>query len=162
MRTDVYRLILFLGFLGFTNLLHAQEFLREEIRTKSTLPSGTELNRHQHLESGIDLPVLRALPPSNDDCANAIPLTVGASCISGTTVGASIEAGENNTCNANPDQSVWYNFVATRADMYVAIDLTASSGCFLGSSRRQLRLLDFDRKSRSRCTFSPPGHAVGC
>lgn len=66
-----------------------------------------------------------ATAPANDDCAGAFPLTAGAECVG--TVGTTLLATESlpaDSCNgflgvANDD--VWYSFVATQADMTVAV-----------------------------------------
>lgn len=54
--------------------------------------------------------------PANDDCAGAVALTVNADfdcaiVTPGTTVSATESMEEN--CNGNPDDDVWYSFVAT-------------------------------------------------
>ncbi len=79
---------------------------------------------------------LLSAPPPNDNCASATSLVVGAACVTGTTREATVQAGEVFDCNsAYPiDQSVWYRFTATSANMYVTVNLTATSGCYLGSA----------------------------
>lgn len=57
-------------------------------------------------------------PPANDLCANAISLTSNPTCIttSGTTLGATNSGLAGSLCGgfvANPDDDVWYTFVAT-------------------------------------------------
>jgi hypothetical protein len=57
------------------------------------------------------------VPPANDDCSGAVALTVNAdySCnvvTAGTTVNAT-ESMEADPCYGNPDDDVWYSFVAT-------------------------------------------------
>ncbi|GAB3860337.1 hypothetical protein GCM10028822_38070 [Hymenobacter terrigena] len=56
-------------------------------------------------------------PPANDDCANAVTLTPGATCTAttGTTVGAtqSLPAIVCGGFTGNADDDVWYKFVAT-------------------------------------------------
>lgn len=56
-----------------------------------------------------------ATPPSNNDCSNAISLNVTSSCVptSGTTVGATPASFAG--CAGNPDDDVWYQFIATDA-----------------------------------------------
>jgi hypothetical protein len=75
-------------------------------------------------------------PPANDNCANAQPLTSGGACVNGTTVQATVQAGEVFGCQAPfiPTQTVWYSFVATSTQMYVQTDLLTTSGCWLGSA----------------------------
>jgi hypothetical protein len=57
-------------------------------------------------------------PPVNDVCANAISLSSNPTCITtaGTTLGATNSSLPGNLCGgfvANPDDDVWYSFVAT-------------------------------------------------
>ncbi|WP_170865248.1 beta strand repeat-containing protein [Hymenobacter psychrotolerans] len=66
-----------------------------------------------------------ALPPVNDECADAIALTPGAagaacSAVSGTTTGgtASTAAG---TCVGTADDDVWYSFVATNTSHTIRV-----------------------------------------
>jgi len=71
--------------------------------------------------------------PANDNCANAVTLTPGDPCISGTTVGASTETGELGGCNTG-NQSVWYSFVADNDSMDVTVGWESSTGCYFGSA----------------------------
>jgi len=70
-------------------------------------------------------------PPANDDCANAVLLTPGAtltctSPVSGTTVGAT-QSQSVGTCFGNPDDDVWYKFVATgTAHSIITANVTGS------------------------------------
>lgn len=63
--------------------------------------------------------------PANDDCANATTLTVGATCtpVSGTTVNAtqSVAPILCNTLTAAAALDVWYQFVATAANLNVTV-----------------------------------------
>lgn len=57
-------------------------------------------------------------PPANDLCANAISLTSNPTCVTtaGTTLGATNSGLAGNLCGgfvANPDDDVWYSFVAS-------------------------------------------------
>lgn len=72
--------------------------------------------------------------PVNDNCVNAILLTVNAACVTGTNKEGTIQAGENSACQGAITKSVWYRFVATGAIMYVEVERTVSSGCFLSSA----------------------------
>ena len=70
-------------------------------------------------------------PPPNDDCANAIELLPSPSCnpIAGTTESASASIPGLVTCsgfNGNPNDDVWYSFVATSTDH--TVNVTPSSG----------------------------------
>ncbi|MBC7887664.1 MAG: hypothetical protein H7Z13_07225 [Ferruginibacter sp.] len=61
-------------------------------------------------------------PPANDDCANAISLTQGASCVNtlGTTTAATLSMAAS-PCFGNPDDDVWYSFVATATSAIITI-----------------------------------------
>ncbi len=112
--------------------LHAQDNAKFSL-TDNHVVSDSE----SELVSGfktVDFAKLNLAPPSNDDCVNATPLTIGAACINGTTVGSTVQAGESFGCNAGATQSVWYSFVATSTKMFITIDRTAGSGCYLSSS----------------------------
>ena len=57
-------------------------------------------------------------PPANDDCANAVTVTVNpdtncGSVTSGTTSGGTSSAVAVGTCTGTPDDDVWYKFIAT-------------------------------------------------
>ena len=83
-------------------------------------------------------------PPANDDCANAIDLTVNndldcAVVTPGTIAGATPSAEPNATCVGTADDDVWYTFTATN-DLHVVslINLVGSTsdmsmGIFEGS-----------------------------
>ena len=66
-----------------------------------------------------------APPPANDDCANAIALTVNnnISCsntTSGTTAGATASPQPDNA-TGTPNNDVWFTFVATATDHHVSL-----------------------------------------
>lgn len=134
MNSKLYVLLCITGLLSLSFLSSAQELLIDQIKIKNTSENLKEISTQITSANFPGTNSLRLPPPLNDDCSNARSIVVGDPCISGTTISGSIESGENSTCNTSPDQSVWYSFVATQTDMYVAIDLTASSGCFLGST----------------------------
>lgn len=61
-------------------------------------------------------------PPANDDCADAIDLTVNpdlncAVVTAGTISGGTASAEANASCGGNPNNDVWYTFTAT-ADLH--------------------------------------------
>src|SRR4030095_6254163 len=72
--------------------------------------------------------------PINDDCANAITLTINAPCVNGSNKESTIQAGENSGCQGAITKSVWYKFVASSTSLYVEVERTASSGCYLSSA----------------------------
>lgn len=67
----------------------------------------------------------RALPPANDDCANAVTLVPNADLLCGTTVpGTLIEATDSNEGDNGagaPDDDVWYKFVATASTHRISL-----------------------------------------
>lgn len=71
-------------------------------------------------------------PPSNDDCASATVLTVGAACISGTTNTATVQGGEYLCISPGggiSPETVWYRFTATSTSMVLGVVLTNSTNC---------------------------------
>ncbi len=73
-------------------------------------------------------------PPVNDNCVNAISVTVNGLIVSGVTQNATLEAGELTDCAiAGSTQSVWYYFTATATSISVSVNSTAG-GCFLSSA----------------------------
>lgn len=72
-------------------------------------------------------------PPSNDNCANAIPLTVSSgslcsSSLAGTTLSATDSGVAVTPCSGTADDDVWYSFVATSAAHTVALTNVVSVG----------------------------------
>jgi Fibronectin type III domain. len=72
-------------------------------------------------------------PPANDECANAIPLTVSAgslcaNAVSGTTASATNSGVAVSPCTGTADDDVWYSFVATSATHVVALTNVVSVG----------------------------------
>ncbi|KFF03610.1 hypothetical protein IX38_11620 [Chryseobacterium luteum] len=71
-------------------------------------------------------------PPANDNCGGAIGLTVNpdlacGATTAGNTLGASLSIAAT-PCNGNPDDDVWYSFVATAASHIVALSNVVSTG----------------------------------
>jgi hypothetical protein len=66
-------------------------------------------------------------PPANDNCAGATSLTPGGTCTytAGTTAGATT-SGLAATCGGNPDDDVWYSFVASATSHIVNVAGAAS------------------------------------
>ena len=56
------------------------------------------------------VPGAAALPPVNDDFANATPLSGDKGSQAGTTIDATAETGEPNHAGLPPDASVWYSW----------------------------------------------------
>jgi len=63
-------------------------------------------------------------PPANDDCTAAVALTVGTfgncAATAGTLAGAT-DSGEGDNGNGNPNDDVWYTFVATAESHIIAL-----------------------------------------
>jgi hypothetical protein len=89
---------------------------------------------------GDTLPAPFSPPPANDDCAAGLGATYtlfpGAACTNGSLNGAggspaaTVQAGETFGCMAGPPvRSVWYNFTATSANMWVSIESTGALVC---------------------------------
>ncbi len=71
------------------------------------------------------------IPPSNDECSTALPVTVNplltcTTSTAGTVLGATASAVPNTTCFGNANDDVWFSFVATQTSH--AISLTNVSG----------------------------------
>ncbi len=144
-------LLLLVAFCVFTNTfaqtnypgqldLNKVENIEYQIITAPASLAGSEINQNfittpvQRSAASNSGPLSPAAIPANDDCANAILLTVNAPCITGTNKESTIQAVENAACQGAITKSVWYRFVATAALMYVEVERTASSGCYLSSA----------------------------
>jgi hypothetical protein len=62
-------------------------------------------------------------PPANDDCANAIALTLDAAAVSGNTANATQSVAG---CTGNANDDVWYSFTTASAGTYI-ITVTSSA-----------------------------------
>ena len=72
------------------------------------------------------------LPPANDNCSGAVLLTVNPDLACGTTtpantLGASLSMAAA-PCNGNPDDDVWFKFVATSSTHTIALSNIVSTG----------------------------------
>ena len=70
---------------------------------------------------------------TNTSSATATPLTINATCESGSTCnGANLPAGTATSCTLFnvPNPGVWYSFVATDAEMNVIVDNVSPLACF--------------------------------
>jgi SprB repeat len=69
---------------------------------------------------------------ANDNCANAIALTVNGTALAGNTCGT-LEAGELVDCApTGTNQSVWYSFIATASNM--AVTVVSTGTCYVSSA----------------------------
>ena len=80
---------------------------------------------------------LAPTPPSNDDCASATTLTVGAASTAGTVWLATASSGAPSGCAGDPDDDVWYKFVATSTNTSITL---SSIGTNLSSSGTMTQL----------------------
>ena len=66
------------------------------------------------------------LPPANDNCTGAIALVPGVSCV--PTTGTTLAATESlpNNCAGDPNDDVWYSFVATGSTHNVTVTSSTS------------------------------------
>ena len=65
-------------------------------------------------------------PPANDDCTNAVSLTVNpdyacGSVTAGTVAGATDSGADDATCYGTPNNDVWYSFMATATSHKVSL-----------------------------------------
>jgi trimeric autotransporter adhesin len=80
-------------------------------------------------------------PPGNDECANAYLVPTSVSCTNsrGTITGATASAGVPiGACTGNPDDDVWYKFVAQKTNPTITL---SNIGINLSSSGSRLQLL---------------------
>ena len=71
--------------------------------------------------------------PTNTSCATAIPLTVNASCVTGSTCGgATLPGGLSTACSLFnvPNPGVWYSFVASATEMNISVNNVSPLACF--------------------------------
>jgi len=72
-------------------------------------------------------------PPANDECTNAVQLTVNANAqcsnpVAGYTLGATDSGVATGTCYGNPDDDVWYKFTATASTHLISLSNIVSIG----------------------------------
>src|SRR6185369_3520752 len=61
-------------------------------------------------------------PPANDNCANAISITMGASCnVTTASIGYATNSGAPGCNGAVADDDIWFSFVATDDSCIVKI-----------------------------------------
>jgi len=64
--------------------------------------------------------------PSNDNCENALPVTINVdlnctSLVSGTLLGATASPQSQASCSGSEDDDVWFSFVATNSTHYIEL-----------------------------------------
>lgn len=128
---------------GGTNVLNASDLGNVTSYTLSTAlsPSTTYYytitSYNTYTDSGTGCTVrsfttTSAAAPANDNCSGAIALTVNpnltcASVTAGNTLGASLSMAAT-PCSGNPDDDVWYSFVATGTSHVVTLSSIVSTG----------------------------------
>lgn len=78
-------------------------------------------------------------PPANDDCANAVPLTVNptltcTTVTAGTTTSATNSNVSTGSCSGTPDDDVWYTFTATGVSHVITLSDIVSTGIYSSTS----------------------------
>lgn len=70
--------------------------------------------------------------PANDECANAVALTVNPDLACGATTAGNTLGATNSLaaapCSGNPDDDVWFKFVATSSSHVIALSSVVSTG----------------------------------
>jgi gliding motility-associated-like protein len=100
---------------------------------------------------------------ANNNCASATNLTPNASCTSGTLSGSNTQTGEvtaaSSHCGtANFNQSVWYSFTATSANMWVELGNISLSGGGNGYFPGRLATIVYN----STACLPAAGSIIGC
>jgi len=86
--------------------------------------------------SAFSITVNASYNPSNDECINAILIPTAVSCYNaqGTLTGATASSGVPiGSCTGNPDDDVWYKFVATKSNPTITLSSIANSITTTGS-----------------------------
>lgn len=83
--------------------------------------------------NSFNICVTTPVAPSNDECANAVPLTVSStSTCGGATAGTTASATNSglavSPCTGTADDDVWYSFVASAATHAIALSNIVSTG----------------------------------
>ena len=68
-------------------------------------------------------------PTTSGSCATAVPLTVGAACVNGTTCGGGA-SDPASSCIGAGFECEWYSFTATATAMFVQLTNVSTSGCY--------------------------------
>ncbi len=103
-------------------------------------------------------------PPSNDDCDNAVTLTVNpdlncGTVTAGTTLSATDSGVDPDPCYGNPDDDVWYKFTATQATHLILLKDVQSAGT-TDSTDMYLQVLSGSCGSMSSVKCSDPETAT--
>lgn len=99
-------------------------------------------------------------PPANDNCSGATSLTVNpdlacGSVTAGNTLGAS-QSMAAAPCFGNPNDDVWYSFVATNAQHVVSLSNVTSTGTTTGITDMYMQVLSGSCGSQTSVACSDP------
>lgn len=99
-----------------TGLTVGQEYLIRVFHWAATPPA----------TPGFEICITGIVPPPNDDCVNAVTLVPSPACVpvAGTTANATGSIPGLVNCdgfNANPNDDVWYRFIATSTDHTITV-----------------------------------------
>ena len=94
----------------------------------------TDICVMQRGDSNSSGPLSPTAVPVNNDCTNATSLTINAPCVNGTNRESNTQTGEGTSCQGAVTKSVWYKFTATATSLFVEVERTAGSGCYLSSA----------------------------
>lgn len=103
-------------------------------------------------------------PPANDDCSGAIGLTVNpdfacGTVTSGTTLGATLSMAAT-PCLGNPDDDVWFSFVATASSQNIVLSNIVAIGGTGTSTDAYMQVLSGACGSQTSVLCSDPNTAV--
>jgi PQQ-dependent dehydrogenase (s-GDH family) len=127
------RLQLFLGtcngltslFCGTTSIASSGLTIGDTYYVRAYSSAGTAPASAANAGFTICVTDLPPSPPSNDDCANAIALTLGVN-RAGTVWGATNSA-ISTVCSGTPDDDVWYKFTPTATSATIALSSVGSN-----------------------------------
>jgi hypothetical protein len=83
--------------------------------------------------NSFNICVTTPVSPANDNCANAVTLTVNPDLLCGVTTSGTTSSATNSSiavspCTGTADDDVWYSFVATNASHVIALSNVISTG----------------------------------
>ena len=127
--------------LGGTNIINQQSVAINSLLVPTSLVANTiyylkviAVNASGESQ-GCSSVTFRTTPgqPANDECANAVALTVNPNAVctastQGYTLGATASGLAASPCYGNPDDDVWFKFVATAASHKISLNNIVSIG----------------------------------
>ena len=117
--------------LSLTSLAPATQYYFR-VFTTGTATGGTTANW------GYNICVSYTAVPANDNCANAVVLTIGTANAAGTLQNATTSAETAGCATGTPDDDVWYRFTTSATQTYASISLTP--GALLKTNGAMLQL----------------------